>query len=119
METWTLSSVIRGHHISKAVWTPTVGEVLDVAHESGNMYDRCAVAVHKPGIGVIGHAPRECSRAFWRFLQQGGSITCTVNGGRQFGKGLEVPCSYSFHGSKKAMKQVRKRSAWKDAALPY
>ena len=51
MESWSLDSVIRGHHVSKAVWTPTLE---DVTLESGNMYDCYAIAIHKPGIGVVG-----------------------------------------------------------------
>jgi len=106
----SFSSVIRGHHASKAVWTPTLEEVLDVACESDNAYDSHAVAILKMGVGIIGHAPREHSRVFWSFLEGGGSISCRVNGARQLGKGLEVPCLYVFNdnGSKKIRRLLKK-----------
>ena len=59
--------------------------------------------------GVVSHAPREYSGVFWRFLQQGGGITCEVDGGRQFGRGLEVPCVYTFHGKKAEVKKIMKK----------
>ena len=39
-----MESVIRGHHVSKTVWTPFVGEVLSLSPESGNEHDRFAVS---------------------------------------------------------------------------
>ena len=39
-----MESVIRGHHVSKIVWTPFVGEVLSLCPESGNEYDRFTVS---------------------------------------------------------------------------
>ena len=35
-------SVIRGHHVSKPFWTPTIDEVLTVIAEDGNRHDRFA-----------------------------------------------------------------------------
>ena len=106
--TWAFSSVIRGHHVSKAFWTPTIGEVLNVARESGNLYDSHAIATQKAGVGVVGHVPREYSRAFWNFLEEG-DISCRIDGDRKFGRGLEVPCSYIFHGKKKEIKKLKKK----------
>ena len=53
---------------------------------------RFAVALSAPGVGVIGHVPREFSRVVRHFLLHGGTLTCKVSGRRQRGKGLEVPC---------------------------
>ena len=36
-------SVIRGHHVSKPFWTPTIDEVLTVIAEDGNRHDRFAL----------------------------------------------------------------------------
>ena len=36
-------SVVRGHHIYKRVWSPTVDEVLQLTHEERNNHDRFAV----------------------------------------------------------------------------
>ena len=42
---FVFASCIRGHHISKAFWTPTIGETLCCEKESGNAADPYAVAV--------------------------------------------------------------------------
>lgn len=59
-------SVIRGHHIYKAVWTPIVGETVQVCKEPSNPFDVHAVAILKDG-STVGHVPRlgECSLASW------------------------------------------------------
>lgn len=50
------ASVIRGHHVYKAVWTPLLGECLQVDKEPGNLMDRHAVAVLKgEDKSVVGH----------------------------------------------------------------
>ncbi len=43
--TWTTNSVIRGHHIYKAIWTPIIGEQLFLKAEDRNEHDKHAVAV--------------------------------------------------------------------------
>ena len=63
--------------------------------EDSNTHDRFAVALSAPGVGVIGHVPREFSRVVRHFLLHGGTLTCKVSGRRQRGKGLEVPCLYT------------------------
>ena len=63
-------SVIRGHHVYKAVWNPVLGEVHCLAPEEGNEHDRFAICV-KRGDEIIGHIPRELSREVWRFLRHG------------------------------------------------
>ena len=40
-------SVIKGHHICKAIWTPTIGEELSVQFEDDN---ERAIAVIKDGL---------------------------------------------------------------------
>ena len=106
-EEYSLDSVVRGHHIYKAVWTPVVGEVLAVQAEEDNSEDQYAVAVLKAG-GVVGHVPREYSRIFYYFLRHGGTIECAVSGHRKHGVGLEVPCMYTFHGRPKHIKKLIK-----------
>ena len=41
------SSIIRGHHIYKSIWTPFIGGKLAVADEEGNEQDCHTVAVMK------------------------------------------------------------------------
>ncbi len=55
------SSVVRGHHVYKAVWTPALREELIVKAEDGNAHDEHAMAVVKEG-NVVGHMPRSISR---------------------------------------------------------
>ena len=59
--------VIRGHHLYKAVWTPTIGERLCVQREPRNALDRRAVAVLTSEDTLVGHVPREISKIFWHF----------------------------------------------------
>ena len=90
-------SVIRGHHIYKAVWNPVLGEVHCLALEEGNEHDRFAVCV-KRGDEIVGHVLRELSSKVWHFLRHGGRSSCEVTGRRKRGNGLEVPCRYRFVG---------------------
>ena len=50
MSTADFDSVIRGHHIYKAVWHPIVGEILAVCIERGNVHDRHAVCVQRGSV---------------------------------------------------------------------
>ncbi len=104
---YEFESVIRGHHVYKGLWTPVVGESLDVLREPSNPYDSRAVSVERDG-GVIGHVPREIRKAFFSFLVHGGTITCEVIGCRRYGKGLEVPCLYKFKGPEEAVLKTKK-----------
>ena len=78
--------------------------------EPCNHHDRFAVAVLQ-GEYAVGHLPRESSRVAWYFLRHGGEITCEISGRRRRsddGKGLEVPCVYTFLGKPKMIKKVLK-----------
>ena len=99
------SSVIRGHHVYKRIWTPVIGEVLDAERERNNSSDKHAVAVTRNG-SIVGHVPREMSRIAAYFLTRGGRITAEVTGPRKYGKGLEVPCMYTFSGKKKIVAKL-------------
>jgi len=55
-----IKSVVRGHHIYKAIWNHTVHEVLVCEQESNNNEDPCAAAV-KLGGTIVGHVPRDIS----------------------------------------------------------
>ena len=63
MEDYFFNSVVRGHHVFKAVWTPYTGETLSVHEECDNEHDSFAVSV-KNGSIIVGHVPREVSRIF-------------------------------------------------------
>ena len=88
------------------MWTPFVGETVQVCREPSNPFDMHAVAVVKDG-STVGHVPREIRRVFSCFITSGGEISCEITGHRKIGKGLEIPCVYKFTGKKKAMKKIK------------
>ena len=96
-----IESTVRGH-VYKSLWTPVMGEELNVQIEDSNIFDEFAVAVFKDGI-VVGHIPRELARTCWYFLKKRHSrMSCKITGHRRLseieGKGLVVPCVYFFLG---------------------
>ena len=100
--TYQKASVVRGHHVYKAIWTPTLGEILQLRAEVTNEHDEHAIAVMKSGT-TVGHVPHSMSRVCWFFLNRGGQISCQIVGQRKFGIGLEVPCIYTFTSSSSRM----------------
>ena len=95
------SSYSRGYHDYQAVWTPSLGEMLQLKVELTNPYDDFAVSIVKEGV-VVGHVPLYVSRVVRFFLKRVGSVGfCEVTGSRVnrgVGLGLEVPCIYKFYG---------------------
>ena len=74
---------LRGFHVYKEIWKPVVGELLRCSHERNNIYDRYAIAANKRLRGsladsIIGHLPREISRATRFFLLRGGMVHLKV-----------------------------------------
>ena len=53
-DVYVIGSVVRGNHVYKRIWTPHVGEQLQLKHEENNENDWRAVAVLKDSI-VVGH----------------------------------------------------------------
>ena len=88
-ETFSIVSVVRGHHVYKSVRTPLLGERLSVRSETGNNHDKYAVSVMKHG-GIVSNFPRELLWTVWHFILHGGHVTCEVTGKRKLGNGLEV-----------------------------
>ena len=94
-----VETVIRGHHVYKEIWTPTLGEILSCRRETDNFHDRFAVAVMK-GTDLVGHVPKKISTICSLFLRSG-TLRCEVSGSRQYSAdldqgGLEVPCKLIF-----------------------
>ena len=74
---------LRGYHVYRTVWTPTLHESLYTIHESDNAVDRNAIAARKrlPGSIVestIGHLPKEISRATRYIMFYGAIVTVKV-----------------------------------------
>ena len=104
MSSFIVDSVIRGHHIYKAIWEPVNGEELNTERETGNPHDPLAVAVTKllrEERRIVGHLPRRISPLCSAFLRRGGTIKCIVNGYCKYSEdlpqgGLEVPYQLLF-----------------------
>ena len=107
---YSFNSFVRGHHVYKDEWTPTVGESLNCVREQ----DKNAGAVMRDD-KVVGHVPLSYSRCVSQFLEISSStVTCTVTGrrvNRGGGYGLEVPCQYSFKGNSLVVKWLSERIA--------
>ena len=105
-----IESIVRGHHVFKNIWTPTIGEDLRVTAESDNTFDEFAMAVCKDNI-VVGHVPRELSRVCWYILQRRNSqMVCGVTESRRRSevsrKCLVVPSAYTFTGKSSHIKRL-------------
>ena len=63
----TLEFCVRGFHVYKELWTPTLHECLQTTQELGNLEDYYAVAVIRTdtvGSCIVGHVLKEFSRLF-------------------------------------------------------
>ena len=52
---------VRGYHVYKVVWKPTIGEKLQADQELGNEANKFAVRVAKNN-EIVGNLPRKYSR---------------------------------------------------------
>jgi len=94
-----VSTVVRGYHVYKDIWTAPLGEILYCLRETDNRHDRFAVAIIKDG-EVVGHVRKEISSICSVFLLSG-TISCEVTGSRQYSRDLEqggmhIPCKLRF-----------------------
>ena len=96
--TYGKSSVIRGHHVYKAIWTPIVGENLSLQLEEENEHDNHAVVVMSDNT-IVGHMPRSLSCFHVVFLEEVDS--------QDIGS-LEIPCMYTYTGSSRMIQKVRR-----------
>ena len=64
------SAAVRGYHYYGSIWFPEKEEELDFSHDFGNVFDVFAIKTCKPDGTVVGHLPREISRAT-KFLLDG------------------------------------------------
>ena len=78
MESFELYSAVRGCHVYRDVWEPSVGEKLVAGREFDNCFDKFAIKVLN-GEEMVGHLLREYSRIAWYFLTRGGSIPVEVS----------------------------------------
>ena len=109
---FSISGCVRGHHIYKITWTPTIGEVLTCERETSNTADRYTVAVLRRGT-IVGHVPRKVSAACSLFLRRESMMECTITGARCYSAdlpqgGLEVPCELRFKGNAQDVAKLKK-----------
>ena len=112
LETYEVPSCIRGHHVYRDIWSPTIGEELMCKRETTNDKDRYAVAVMREST-VMGHVPRVISAVCALFLKRKGIIRFIVSGNRRFSEdlpqgGLEVPCVLKFEGTSNYVSKLRR-----------
>ena len=84
-KSFVLESSVRGHHIYKKIWTPKLGQSLQVRVEPNNKHDTHAVKYV-----VVGHLPHEFSRPAFYFLKHGGRITCELTAKRRISDVLNI-----------------------------
>ena len=97
-----LPSFVRSHHVYKAIWTPSEGQVLQLQREPSNPNGRFAVVVCLDG-EIVGRVPVNIapmfSPMFSQFLARGcNTITATVTGARDnrgTGLGLDALLLYA------------------------
>ena len=69
------TSVIRGHHIYKSVWTPTLGEKLNCREDDrkeAKQHDEYAIGTYLEaytGSELVGYVPMELSYLIYTFLR--------------------------------------------------
>ena len=96
---------IRGYHIYGESWIAVLGKEL---HEIGNIMDQYAVGVKKLEMSeTVGHLPWKISRRCSMFLKNGGDIIAKVTFDLVQG-GLKLPCTLTFHKSKKEIVKLKK-----------
>ena len=85
METGTFDFItgLRGFHVYRDIWKPSLNQFISFKQERNNCYDRFAVAgmTKLPGTlaaSIVDHMPRELSRFIWYAIERGARITATL-----------------------------------------
>ena len=92
------TSVIRGLHIYKSVWTPTLGEKLNCREDDrkeAKQHDEYAIGTYLEaytGSELVGHVPMELSYLIYTFLRayDDNEVSAKVTGSRRLENGLVV-----------------------------
>ena len=71
------SAAVRGYHYYGSIWFQEKEEQLGCSHDFGNVFDVFAIKTCKPNGTVVGHLPREISRAT-PLVQGGLEMACKV-----------------------------------------
>ena len=94
----TFDSAVRGYHVYKVVWKPTIGKKLQADQELCNKANKYAMKVVKNN-EIVSHLPHEYLQTSWY------KICMEVTGRRRHCKqlcgGMEIPCRLVFRHSSK------------------
>ena len=76
----TVPTAVRGYHVHREVWVPTVDGEFDCQQETDNREDRYALAVYgdPQSSTVLGHLPCKTLYVSFMFLEHDRTITGTV-----------------------------------------
>ena len=96
------TSVIRGHHIYKSVWTPTLGEKLNCREDDrkeAKQHEEYAIGTYlesNTGSELAGHVPIELSYLIYTFLRayNDNEVSAKVTGSKRLENGLVVPGTF-------------------------
>ena len=95
---------MKGHHIYKDVWSPVIGEILQVEMEPDKLVHKNAICVRKDG-KVVGRLKKRLmgryAKTIFYFLRRDPFSKCTakfVGPNLGDGEGLQVPCEMHFVG---------------------
>ena len=94
------SSVIRGHHVYKSTWSPTLGESMackEDERKEAKEHDEFAVGAYLQADNrLVGHVPMELSFLIFTFLKahRDNKVQVKVTGSRRLENGLVVPASF-------------------------
>jgi len=64
MEVLPISSAVRGFHVYKDIWKPSISDKLTCEREFDNCFDKFAIKVVNNG-ETVGHLPREFTKIAW------------------------------------------------------
>ena len=91
------SAAFRGYHYYRSIWFPEKEEQLDCSHDFGNLFDVFAIKTWKLDGTVVGHLPREISRAT-KFVLNRDAQTSAILTSTDYSRfplvqgGLEIAC---------------------------
>ena len=90
------SAAVRGYHYYGSIWFPEKEDQLDCSQDFGNVFDVFAI---KPDGKVVGHLPREISRATKFLLDRGAQISAMLTStdyrrSPLVQGGLEIACKF-------------------------
>ena len=71
-------AAIRGYHYYRQFWNPQVSEVLQCAHDFGNVFDIFAIKMLNNNGEIVGHLPREISRVSKFLMDRGAAVQATL-----------------------------------------